>query len=74
MSKIGAARSMFYKARLPITCSICRKDIRFREDLSVDHITPRSKGGTSSFDNLQPAHKRCNQKKGNKIEYLDESK
>jgi 5-methylcytosine-specific restriction endonuclease McrA len=69
MSKIGVARAMFKNMKLPITCSICLKDIRFREDLTIDHITPRSKGGTSSLDNLQPAHKICNQKKGNTMEY-----
>jgi 5-methylcytosine-specific restriction endonuclease McrA len=69
MSKIGIARAMFKNMKLPITCSICGKPIRFREDLTVDHITPRSKGGRSSLDNLQPAHKICNEAKGATMEY-----
>ena len=36
------------------------------EKLTIDHITPRSKGGKNTWDNLVTACKRCNQKKGNK--------
>lgn len=34
--------------------------------IHVDHIRPRSKGGTDDYDNLQATHERCNRKKGNK--------
>ena len=65
MSKIGQARALFHSLKLPITCSLCGKPITHHEDLTVDHILPRSKGGRSSLDNLQPAHKWCNVAKGN---------
>lgn len=31
--------------------------------LTVDHVVPRSKGGTDDLCNLRPAHHRCNVKR-----------
>lgn len=43
-------------------CQYCAK--RFREaHLTVDHVIPKSKGGTSSWNNVVAACKACNQKK-----------
>jgi len=43
-------------------CQYCAK--RFREaHLTVDHVIPKSKGGTSSWNNVVAACKVCNQKK-----------
>lgn len=36
------------------------------EDLAIDHVIPRSKGGTSDDDNLQTLCRRCNSSKGNR--------
>ncbi|HCT54554.1 MAG TPA: HNH endonuclease [Balneola sp.] len=36
-----------------------------KEELTLDHIVPRSKGGDNSWLNLVAACKKCNQKKGN---------
>jgi 5-methylcytosine-specific restriction endonuclease McrA len=35
-----------------------------REDLTLDHVLPRSRGGKTSWQNLATACKRCNSKKG----------
>ena len=35
---------------------------------SIDHITPISKGGLHSWNNVQLAHRRCNYEKGDKTE------
>lgn len=35
--------------------------------LSVDHITPESKGGTLDFDNLQTLCRSCNSRKGARV-------
>jgi hypothetical protein len=37
-----------------------------KEELTVDHIRPVSKGGTDDFSNLQILCKKCNSKKGAK--------
>ncbi len=34
------------------------------EELTLDHVVPKSRGGKSSWDNLVTACKRCNSKKG----------
>ena len=40
-------------------CGICGEDID-PEDFHIDHIVPLSKGGSHTYDNVQPAHPRCN--------------
>ena len=43
-------------------CQYCAK--RFREaDLTIDHVVPRSKGGSSQWCNVVAACKPCNQQK-----------
>jgi hypothetical protein len=37
-----------------------------REELTLDHIIPRSKGGGNTFTNIVTSCKECNSKKGNK--------
>lgn len=42
-------------------CQYCGTD----NDLTLDHLIPRSKGGKSTWNNLVTACKSCNAKKGN---------
>lgn len=45
-------------------CAYChRSDL----PLTVDHITPRSKGGDDSWENLVTACVKCNNKKGDRL-------
>ena len=37
------------------------------ELMTIDHIMPKSKGGTNSLENLQPMCHSCNTKKADKI-------
>ena len=37
-----------------------------KEELTLDHVLPRSKGGKNSWTNLVAACKKCNQKKGDR--------
>lgn len=41
------------------TCCICGRPILPGSE-SLQHLVPRSKGGTDDPDNLRPAHLRCN--------------
>jgi hypothetical protein len=44
------------------TCVICRTN----DNLTIDHIVPRSKGGTEERNNLQTLCRSCNSRKGNR--------
>lgn len=45
-------------------CGICGKPITDMKDCTIDHIKPRAKGGTTTMENCQLAHRECNLKKG----------
>lgn len=45
------------------TCQYCADR---RHDLTIDHIIPRSRGGTDSWDNVVAACLKCNVKKGDR--------
>ncbi|MBW4697127.1 MAG: HNH endonuclease [Aphanocapsa lilacina HA4352-LM1] len=44
------------------TCQYCGS----KEDLTIDHVVPRSKGGEDAWENVTTACVRCNIKKGNR--------
>lgn len=46
-------------------CGICHGPVDF-ESFTIDHIVPISKGGPHLLHNLQPAHHRCNSRKGDR--------
>jgi 5-methylcytosine-specific restriction endonuclease McrA len=64
-------------ARIPFkTIVLTRKNVMKRdgnrcqycgthEDLTIDHVIPRSRGGLDTWENLVAACNRCNHKKGN---------
>jgi 5-methylcytosine-specific restriction endonuclease McrA len=37
------------------------------DQATVDHVVPRSKGGSENFDNLQLLCRKCNQDKGDTL-------
>lgn len=47
-------------------CGICGLAVSFAE-CEIDHIIPKSKGGGNQLANLQPAHRKCNRSKGDKL-------
>lgn len=51
---------------LDFRCQMCQEPKAFF-DLEVDHIHPLSKGGTNTWDNIQPLCESCNLKKLDKI-------
>lgn len=48
-------------------CGICGKGMD-AGDVSLDHILPKSKGGSNEAWNLRPTHKKCNWNRGNTME------
>jgi 5-methylcytosine-specific restriction endonuclease McrA len=46
------------------TCQYC---CRSKNDLTLDHIVPRHRGGGHTWDNLVTACKTCNHRKGGKL-------
>lgn len=50
-------------ARDDWTCQYCGS----RQQLTVDHVIPRSKGGSSSWDNIVAACAPCNRRKGDAL-------
>lgn len=51
------------KARYQQRCVYCAK----KTDLTMDHIIPLSKGGQHTMENILPACRSCNSRKGNRI-------
>ena len=48
-------------------CGICKQRIEPWERMHIDHIVPRSRGGSDERSNLQAAHAVCNLRKGNRM-------
>jgi 5-methylcytosine-specific restriction endonuclease McrA len=48
------------------TCAYCNKKLT-RSQISVDHITPVSKGGTNDLSNLAISCRECNSSKSGKM-------
>lgn len=54
------------------TCHLCNSpvdsDAHWNENFapSLDHLVPRSRGGTDNIDNLKTAHRVCNSARGNR--------
>jgi 5-methylcytosine-specific restriction endonuclease McrA len=45
------------------TCQYCRKKLS-RNKLNIDHVTPRSRGGETTWENVVTSCHACNRKKG----------
>ncbi|MBK9314736.1 MAG: HNH endonuclease [Acidobacteria bacterium] len=45
------------------TCQYCGR-VFAQSELTLDHVVPKSRGGTSNWDNLVAACKKCNNRKG----------
>jgi len=46
------------------TCAYCG-EVFISQDLTFDHVTPRSRGGQTTWENIATACRKCNEKKGN---------
>ncbi len=49
-------------------CLLCDKQVGWNTpDASIDHIVPKSRGGTLHIDNVALTHKRCNNERGRRL-------
>lgn len=63
-TKIKRDKSMKYKNQLRLRDGEVCKNCGAMEDLTIDHVTPLSKGGSTELHNLQFLCNDCNNKKG----------
>lgn len=72
MSGWGGRRAQQIRTRMMRQSDVCwicgdRIDVTLHYldpgAFSVDHVTPRARGGTDDPSNLRPAHRRCNRAK-----------
>ena len=64
-TKLSFSRLAVFK-RDNYHCSYCGCFVR-PNSITVDHILPKSRGGTSTFDNCVAACRDCNRRKANKL-------
>lgn len=62
--RIGAKRRFAVLERDGFRCRACGATPGSGAELEVDHIVPRSKGGSNALANLQTLCRKCNQGKG----------
>lgn len=71
MAVIDALRDLLWSRDRGL-CGICGEAVS-RAEMQIDHIQPRSLNGPDSFDNLRPAHRLCNMRRGNRDHAIAES-
>ena len=47
-------------------CNYCRLTFKPKDNIEIDHVTPRKAGGKDQYDNLQVLHKHCHDVKTKK--------
>jgi 5-methylcytosine-specific restriction endonuclease McrA len=47
-------------------CQYCGKHITDKNDLTTDHVLPKSRGGKTTYENMTTACSYCNKKKNNR--------
>jgi HNH endonuclease len=71
-SRLAQQQKNFIKQRAGGCCEYCLSQLAFCPDpFSIEHIIPRSKGGTNDPDNLAIACQGCNNFKYSHIESID---
>jgi hypothetical protein len=71
-SRLTQQQKNFIKQRAGDCCEYCLSQLAFCPDpFSIEHIIPRSKGGTNDPDNLAVACQGCNNFKYSHIESID---
>jgi 5-methylcytosine-specific restriction endonuclease McrA len=55
-------KTMLFKDMATVNCCFCDKSLSFK-DATIEHIIPRSKGGTNSLSNLSLSCAPCNHRR-----------
>lgn len=48
-------------------CAICGGEFTEADPATVDHITPKARGGTNDESNLRVTHRSCNSRRGGQM-------
>lgn len=76
MGKFGAKSIRDVRKQLAerdgVNCYICGNPMNFeslrrKTGATIDHVIPKSKGGSNKLSNLRLAHRRCNEAKADKL-------
>lgn len=49
-----------------VPCFVCKTHVE-KPDATLEHVIPRSKGGTDDMSNLAISHGKCNNQRGNAV-------
>lgn len=49
-------------------CWLCGQPFKSKGDITADHKIPISRGGTHAYENLKPAHTKCNNERDHAAE------
>ena len=60
-------KKQMYKEKRNKHCYICNKKINHLKDANLDHVIPKSKGGSNKPKNLRLTHIECNYEKADNI-------
>jgi hypothetical protein len=72
MAIISAAQYTRLKEQAGLRCGYCHTSSKIiGQPLTVEHIIPRSRGGSSNEENLWLSYRRCNEYKGAQVEAID---
>jgi 5-methylcytosine-specific restriction endonuclease McrA len=63
---IGAHKRAAIIARDDSTCYLCHRKLE-ADEITLDHVTPKSRGGTDAGENLKVACLNCNEIKGERL-------
>ncbi|MDQ2996912.1 MAG: HNH endonuclease [Chloroflexota bacterium] len=70
--RISAELRQHVTERANGSCEYCRSQARYAtQPFSVEHMTPRAKGGSTTLENLALACQGCNNHKYDEVEALD---
>lgn len=51
-----------------VPCFVCGRHVK-EKHATLEHVIPRSKGGTDDMDNLSISHNACNARRGNEYNF-----